>query len=127
MKAHDLEASATVVHSPLIAYDLAGKRVRWYETSGIPESARIDMFVIDGPPAKDNYDTESRFPALPLLYSRLSDGATVILNDAAREGEKQIVQEWLSCFPDLHHQYLDLEKGASLLVKEKPCRLIRTA
>jgi len=119
LKIHDLEEFSTVAYSPLIAHDLDGKQYRWYEASAIPESAEIDLLVVDGPPAKSDCDVETRFPALPLLISRLSIGSTVIMDDVIRQGEKQIVQEWLRRFPNFHHEYLCLEKGASVLVKKE--------
>jgi predicted O-methyltransferase YrrM len=117
LKTHGLAEFSTVAYSPLTDCELNGKQVRWYEASAIPESARIDMLVVDGPPARDDFDAEARFPALPLLISRLPIGSTVILDDARRQGEKQTVQEWLRLFPNFDHEYLCLEKGASVLVK----------
>ena len=36
----------------------------------------------------------SRYPALPLLAGRLAPGATVILDDAEREGERWVLERW---------------------------------
>ena len=47
----------------------------------------IDLLIIDGPPVKTNQ--LARYPALPLLFSKLSKECIIILDDAARPSEQQ--------------------------------------
>jgi predicted O-methyltransferase YrrM len=54
----------------------------------------IDLLVVDGPAAYGRDDREIRFPALPMLHSRLSERCCVVLDDAGREGEKRIMEKW---------------------------------
>jgi hypothetical protein len=37
----------------------------------------------------------SRFLALPILFDKLSTNSTILLDDANRENEKQLVEDWL--------------------------------
>lgn len=103
---------ATVLHAPLEAVTLDAAEYRWYSTRQLP-AGRFDMLVIDGPPGF--LQRHSRYPALPLLHDRLADDCTVFLDDAAREDERGIVALWLAGFPAFEHEYLDLERGCSVL------------
>jgi len=42
----------------------------------------------------------SRFPALPALADRLAPHALVILDDANREPEREIVERWQQLLPE---------------------------
>jgi hypothetical protein len=52
------------------------------------------MIVIDGPPAYEVSKEKARYPALPFIYSMLSDRCSIFLDDADREGEKEIIRRW---------------------------------
>ncbi len=67
------------------------------------------MLVIDGPP--EAVGPLARYPAGPSLFPSLSVGATVFLDDAARDDEKRIIERWQREFPDLERQDHDCEKG----------------
>ena len=43
--------------------------------------------------ARSNFQT--RFLALPILFDRLSKKSTIVLDDANRENEKQVVKGWV--------------------------------
>ncbi len=92
-----LEPFAQVICAPLAAEPLAPPGCRWYERSALerlPHSG-IELLLVDGPPADPARAPErSRYPALPLLADRLSTGATVILDDAQREGERWVLERW---------------------------------
>jgi hypothetical protein len=57
----------------------------------------------------------SRYPALPLLFRRLSEKVTIILNDGIREDEKKIVDLWLKEFDRLSCEFIPLEKGCYVI------------
>lgn len=110
---HKLGQFAEVVHAPLVKVQLEQDHWDWYDTTLMETSEQTDVLVIDGPPGQ--IQKLSRYPALPLLYKQLANKAAILLDDAARSDEKQIVDRWTSEFTDLSHEYLPLEKGASIL------------
>lgn len=89
---------AEVREVPLKPQVVAGNEVDWYDLEGhLNHSEKIDLLVIDGPPAKE--DTKARLPALILLEPYLSDRAHVFLDDGDRPGERSAVDVWLQMFP----------------------------
>lgn len=102
---------ATVIHAPLEESSLGDRGFLWYSTRDIPRQP-IDMLVIDGPPGF--IQKHARYPALPLLYDRLSDGCRIYLDDAARDDEQEIASMWQSSHPGMDYQYLDTERGCAV-------------
>jgi len=116
LKRFGLEDFADVIHAPLEELLLSGDEYQWYETTKLP-SINIDMLVIDGPPGF--IQKHSRFPALPKLFNQLSDESRVFLDDAGRDEEKQIVDKWLALYPVLTHEYIETQRGCSVLTVRK--------
>jgi predicted O-methyltransferase YrrM len=117
------EGRINVVHAPLKTYTINGRTWKWYDTAALDHlPGPIDLLVVDGPPWY--LQEQSRLPALPLLYSKLSADAIVVLDDAARPGEKSIVKAWLESYPEFTEQYLEHEKGTSIL--RRPALFART-
>jgi hypothetical protein len=73
------------------------------------------MLLIDGPPRLLRLDI--RYPALPFFWARLSPGAIVLLDDAARASEQGIAKTWQQNYPQAHYDYLRFEKGALRITK----------
>jgi hypothetical protein len=78
---------------------LGGRDFSWYQTDVFADLQGIDLLVVDGPPARASL--EARYPALPTLRDRLSPNAIVVLDDAGREDETQIVERWCAEFDQL--------------------------
>jgi len=117
LKTHGLASFSTVIVAPMKLIDIDNKNYNWYDTKGLTAiQNKIDMLIIDGPPR--NYSDEVRYPALPLLYEYLSDDAVIILDDANRKGEKEIVRKWLKQYKCLSYEWVDSEKGAVILRKD---------
>lgn len=116
LEEHGLGAFAAVLHVPLEKRIIQGVAYEWYGTNNLPEHL-INMLVIDGP--SGFIQRHSRYPALPVLFDRLADGCVVIMDDAGREDEKAIVNMWQSEFPLIEHDYIDLERGCSILTIHK--------
>jgi predicted O-methyltransferase YrrM len=106
-----LSAFATVLDAPLREHQLGGNTHRWYDISGLP--AKIDLLVIDGPP-KDT-QVQARYPAVPVLLSKLSPQARVMLDDADRPDERAAVARWQSESGLAVDQQLFAEKGIAML------------
>ncbi len=112
LKQFQLQNYADVFYAPLINYKINHRQYDWYQYDSVSK-LEIDMLVIDGPPGF--IQKHSRLPALPLLFRQLQDGACVFLDDAGRDEEKQIIKMWLEQFPALSHEYIDTDRGCSIL------------
>lgn len=113
LKQYGVDDWATVLYAPLV--ECKGNAV-WYDDAVLPTNlAPIELLVIDGPP----HDSAplARLPALPRLLPRMAHNAAVILDDAAREAELEIVKRWLELAPDFKETYLHHEKGCAVLAR----------
>lgn len=104
-----------VLHAPLRSQTIDGQSYSWYDLSVLPETAPIEMIVVDGPPYHLN--EQARYPALPLLADRLADRYVVLLDDAARPQEAATAERWAEEFA-LKLTWVDVEKGAAVLLRQ---------
>ncbi|MGH8984770.1 MAG: class I SAM-dependent methyltransferase [Acidimicrobiia bacterium] len=111
---HGLTHAATIVHAPLVPIDINGEEWKWYDRHALQALEKIDLVVIDGPPAGDGAPL-ARYPALPVLCPRLSKDAVVLVDDGARRGEQAVVKRWQQEFPEIQVKVVDNEKGAFLI------------
>ncbi len=107
---------STVVHAPLQEYQIGQERWLWYANEALQPLPEIDLLIIDGPPAL--LQSESRFPAIPLLWEKLSDRCVVVADDGIRKDEADAVKKWSEQFA-LSFEYLPTEKGTFLGRKTK--------
>jgi predicted O-methyltransferase YrrM len=94
-------AGVSVVQAPLVPHPRAEPGLSWYDEAALIEGLRtalqgdrIDLLLIDGPPAHAAGMGLARYPALPVLLDRLAPGATVVLDDAERAGEREVLRRW---------------------------------
>ncbi len=113
LKNHGLSKFATVIDTPISKVNINGRDCNWYGINPATIPKKIDMLVIDGPPAKT--DNEARFPALPFLIEHLANDAVIILDDGIRQQEKDICKQWVAMFPEFTAEYVETEKGAFIL------------
>ena len=121
---HGLTAFAEVHHAPLTAVDLPDGTWQWYDPATFDGADEVDLVVIDGPPVKTQ--RLARYPALPLLADRLSDRAVLVLDDAARDDEQQIVDRWCAAFPGFVREFTDEAKGIAVLRRQPTPREVPT-
>lgn len=114
IKKHDLMDYSNLILSPLVDYDINNEKWPWYSINELIKSLKIDMLVIDGPVM--NLRSQARYPAVPLLFNLLSEDAVILLDDARRDDEVEIVKKWIKEY-DLCVEKLDCEKGCVLLRK----------
>jgi predicted O-methyltransferase YrrM len=112
---HNLQDIARVIFSPLKEVAVNGKAWPWYDLSFLGEVEPIDFLIIDGPPG--SIHQTARYPALPLLIDKLSDGAVILIDDAHRKDEKEMVDIWMKEFDCFTQESFDTEKGAVVLRK----------
>lgn len=79
---------------------------RWGREAELPDA--VDLLLIDGPPG--SLGRQIRYPALPVLWSRLHAESMIVVDDADRPEEKAVVERWLREFA-VHRT----EHGSSLL------------
>jgi len=102
----------TVLDAPLTETNLDGELYSWYDVSGLNVES-IEFLNVDGPPRRTN--SNARYPVLPVLHSKLSDGTTVLLDDAGREDELATVQRWKDEGLISAEEYVTTEKGLSIM------------
>jgi predicted O-methyltransferase YrrM len=112
---HELNAYAVVVHAPLKNVRIASESWQWYDLAAFTELEEIDFLIVDGPPEETS--TLARYPAMPVLFERLTRGAIIVVDDYMRHEEWAIVDRWLREYDlELLNSYAN-EKGAAVLRK----------
>jgi len=109
---HGLADQVNLVYAPLREIQVAGEKFLWYATEGLPRDS-IDLVIVDGPP--EATQPLARYPAYPVLRTLLSENATLLLDDADRPDERQMVSRWLAEDPTLRAQFIPLEKGCMIV------------
>ena len=109
---YGLEQYASIIHAPLHKTQVDGVDYLWYQTDAAPDEP-IDMLVIDGP--SGFIQKNSRYPALPLLYSKLADGCRIFLDDAARHDEQEILSMWQAAYPEIKQESIETARGCAVL------------
>lgn len=115
---HGVAHRCRVVHAPLVDTVIDGETFKWYDLSLADLPDEIHLVMVDGPPKATG--PLARYPAIPLLYDRLSIGATVLMDDAARPDERQAVERWIETYPSLSLSFLTGSKGLAELTKGLP-------
>lgn len=96
---------ATMRHAPIVPNPNRWSH-SWYNLSGVP--AEIDLLVIDGPPwalgpfGRGNAEC---------MFSRIRPGGMVLLDDAARPGERVVASRWRRDWPDFDWRFVSGAKG----------------
>jgi len=88
---------------------------QWYALPVVP--ACIDLLVIDGPHWALNPFVRGRAEC---LFSRIPVGGMILLDDAARPGERVVAAHWRKRWPHFRFTYLDGPAGT--LVGERIAR-----
>ena len=94
---HDLEADFH--HAPLVQRDVRWPGL-WYGLTEVPGS--IDLLVIDGPPWAVHPFARGMAER---LFALIAPGGTVLLDDAARPGERYVARRWKKAWPDFEWRY----------------------
>lgn len=113
LRRHGLDARAQVIHAPLKPVELDGRSWTWYDVSRLPEVSSIDLLVVDGPHRA--LQPLARYPAMPMLYDRLSPNAVIVLDDADRKDERAAVRRWTDEHEGWTVVYAQSPKGTAIL------------
>ena len=112
-----LSDCVTIIYAPLIPTVIEGEEWSWYDLKDLPLPLSIDCLIVDGPPYW--VGSLARYPAGPSLFPYLNSSAVVFLDDAVREEECAIVEQWQKKYPDLVVKSHDCEKGCVTLQKKQ--------
>jgi len=94
---HGLDAEFR--YAPLTLRDPAWPGL-WYDLGDIPEA--IDLLIIDGPPWSVHPYVRGMAER---LFDRIAPGGVVMLDDAARPGERIVARRWRRRWPDFDFSY----------------------
>lgn len=117
---HELNSIGTIHHCPIGEVTVGEEICPWYTLPSNLTNSPIDLLVIDGPPA--NLGAMARYPALPLFFENLSEHAVILMDDAAREGERKIIERWMNMYKGFDYTYLETEKGTVILRRRPDIR-----
>jgi predicted O-methyltransferase YrrM len=67
----------------------------WYDHGPLPDG--IDLMLIDGPPWTVHPFTRG---SAETLFGQIAPGGTIMLDDAARPGERLVARRWRKLWPD---------------------------
>lgn len=84
----------------------------WYDHGDLPRG--IDLLVIDGPPWTIHPLTRG---AAESLFDRITPGGTIVLDDAARPGERLVTRRWRRNWPDFSFEYVSGGSKGTLVGK----------
>lgn len=99
--------------APLEPHRCSLDGARWYAAEAIGRlPQQIGLLLVDGPPGNEPGIELSRYPALPALARRLAPGAAIVLDDASRPGEREILRRW----QDQHPIEFELAAGGRIAI-----------
>ncbi len=93
----DLGELVELVHAPLAECEYSIDKLEWYDVQNLDSALnddRLDLVVIDGPPAWESPKKYARYPAVSYIRNKLQDCYAIFLDDAVREGERAIIKLW---------------------------------
>ncbi len=117
LREHGLDNVAEVRHSPLTEVNVEGHTRSWYSTEALDDIERIDILLIDGP--YDSEDSNTRYPALPMLCGRLSEKGIIIVDDCVRPNWYRTVVRWARQNGFKIEEPLQSEKRHLILSRER--------
>lgn len=103
---------AEVVDAPLTEVEIDGGTRLWYDPAAIPDQS-FDLLLVDGPPG--TVGPQARYPAVPLVFDRLTDDAMVVLDDARRADERAIGERWAAEYQGFGIEWFTHDHGTLVL------------
>ena len=116
LQQHELTAYVDFYCCPLKQQNIGGGIWNWYDLSKATLPSKIDLLLVDGPPG--HVQKNARFPAVPLLFDKLSEHAIVIIDDANHVDEQENIQTWMNEFKCFEREDYQNEKGIIILRKK---------
>lgn len=104
--------SADLHHAPLVSAEPPWPAL-WYDLRGLPDA--IDLLLIDGPPWTLHPYVRG---SAERLFDRIAPGGVVMLDDAARPGERIVARRWRERWPEFEFRLLPGIKGTLVGVRQ---------
>jgi hypothetical protein len=83
----------------------------WYDQEQLRAALagqRVDLLLVDGPPAYQQDRAHARYPAVPFFAPFFAEDYAVILDDVYRVGEQEVIRSWESEFGiTFEHRLID--------------------
>lgn len=112
LERHGLSSVVEVRAAPLRPLEIAGDSYRWYDLVAVDELGDAGLVFVDGPTGPTGRALP-RFPAVPVLKSRLDKrGALVVLADTDSLLDEQAAQRWCDEFGATVLQQSRVEPGS---------------
>ncbi len=92
-----LDKFVSVIFAPLVKTQLAVNAGSWYNESIIQKALatiKLDLLIVDGPPAYQKSLSQARYPAVPYFKEFFSEDYAIVLDDINRKGEQEILLKW---------------------------------
>ena len=102
---YDNDATAEIRHAPITSPTGLWSDL-WYDLDAVPDT--IDLLMIDGPPWAINPQIRGKAEC---LFDRMAPGGIVVLDDAARPGERMVAKRWRRDWPMVEWRYIKGIKG----------------
>lgn len=112
---HGLADVGNVINAPLRPVRVGMADWLWYDTVFLETLPPVDLLIVDGPPA--TVQSGARYPALPLLFDHLREGAFVLVDDCGRPQDAAVVRRWVEEYSLAVVRTAATEKGAAVLRK----------
>lgn len=109
---HGVAGRAEVRHAPLARTSLTEHNPPWFEELAVSDLTDIGFLLVDGPPASTG--PHARYPAIPILQSRLAKVCTILVDDLLRDENQETTERWQPMLPDFQYDVLPLHKGAAV-------------
>ena len=109
---------AEIHYAPLSA-SVGGWRGRWYDLHNLPD--RIDLLIIDGPPWSVHPFVRG---AAESLFDRLTPGGMVLLDDAARPGERIVARRWRTNNQDMTFERVSGSTKGTLIGRKGEAKVL---
>lgn len=89
----------TIVHAPLApsTHRFEANGNDWYDEAIVAAALgneKVDLLLVDGPPAYERKIRYARYPAVPFFKPFLAERYTIVLDDVVRKGEREILARW---------------------------------
>jgi predicted O-methyltransferase YrrM len=108
-----LDDRVELVHAPLRQVTVDGVTSNWYDVDVVPTPDSVDLLLVDGPPC--TFGATVRHPALGWYVDRLPPEGVVLLDDADRPGEREILRSWRADHDEFVVTVLPTEKGTAVV------------
>ncbi|QBR90969.1 class I SAM-dependent methyltransferase [Nocardioides euryhalodurans] len=94
LRRHGVEDLVEIRVAPLVPVELGGETYEWYDPEAFADLADVGLVFVDGPPGRTG--PHARYPAVPVLAPHCLPGAGVLLDDGARQQEREVADRWIA-------------------------------